>query len=114
MHLRSQDGNSTTTNGKPQRLALKSPVASKEVEKPKRLDETVEQKARPVRAIYFTHLTKWPGVAGAGMCLTTAQPTSMTAQVIHCDSIFLYRDEFVVNGAHFMPKTCGAILCWEF
>lgn len=75
-------------------------------------DPTAEDKARPVRCIHFSHITKWPGVAGAGIGICVGAPPA--SNYLSVDSIFLYRGEFVVNGKYFMNKHAGCILCHEF
>ena|SRR5690348_12366488 len=120
---RSQDSTPTVTGksrtdapvAKVGDMPLKSPVASRQVLKPKRLDESSDDKAVPIRAVYFDKLLKWPGIAGAATCLSVGKPGTMMSQnVMYCDSIFLYKGDFVINGQYFMPKTCGSILTYEF
>lgn len=86
------------------------------VEKPKRLDETVEQKAVPVRELYFSQLVRIPGTAGAATCLVAGKPEliKISQNIQYVDSIFMYKGEFIVNGEFFIPKTCGTVFGWRF
>lgn len=95
-------------------MPQRSPGASNA--RPKRLDEVPEQKAVPVRELYFSTLVRIPGVGGAATCIVAGKPDVMkTAQnVQYVDSIFMYNNEFIIDGQFFVPKTCGALFGWRF
>lgn len=68
-----------------------------------------------MRAIYFNELTKWPGIAGAGMVLAVKDgPKPDAAPALFCDSIFLYGDEFVVDGRFFVPKASSRLITYQY
>lgn len=74
-----------------------------------------DDKAIPVKAIHFAQAVKWPGLPGAGLSLKVGLASPGGGHnTIFCDTIFLYRDEFVINGQHFMSKYCASILTYEF
>jgi len=80
-----------------------------------REDDEASDRTYPVKAIYFYQPVKWPDVAGAATALKVGKPNGLSGQnVIWCDTIFLHRGEFIVNGKQFMPKTAGCIQCYEF
>lgn len=91
-------------------MPQKSPVENK------RRDEAPEQKAIPVRELYFSGLVRIPGTAGAATCIVAGKPELMKiAQSIqYVDTIFLYNNEFIIDGQFFIPKTCGALFGWKF
>lgn len=80
----------------------------------KTADVVDKTRAIPVRAIHFNQPIKWPGVAGAGLTLQAGRADMLRNNVLYCDNIMLYRDEFVVDGQYFMPKTAACVVCYEF
>lgn len=80
---------------------------------PKLPDESsATDKAIPVKALHFKTSVKWPEKAGAGTCLMVGTPgMSRSNSVVYCDSIFLYRNEFCIDGRWWLSK---ADVIWEF
>jgi hypothetical protein len=101
---RSQDSTPSATG--------KSPKPAQAGVTPQKLPE--DDKALPVRAIYFSQIIKFPGMSGAASMLVVDKSDSVSFGALKCDSIFLYRGEFIVDGMYFIPKTAGAILCYKF
>lgn len=107
---------------------VSTPSATVKSQKPAKAGDTVlklqdaskalavpEDKAIPVKAIYFDKIIKWPGIAGASSALVVGSADAgIPGNALRCDSIFLYRGEFIINGRHFMPKSAGALLTYEF
>lgn len=98
-----------------------TPSVSAKLQKPAKAGDTPQKspdegsdKALPVKAIYFDKVVKWPGLAGAASSIVVGKPTNISQNAMYCDSIFLYRGKFIVNGKHFMHETAGPILCYEF
>lgn len=87
-------------------------MANQSNQKTSKYDPAAEDKARPVRVIHFWSLSKWPGIGGAGMGLGVG--AKLPSNYLACDSIFLYRGEFVVNGQYFMDKKSAGIQSYEF
>lgn len=81
-------------------------------------DPTAEDKARPVKALYFTVPTMLPGRGGASMALIAGPKGALgapqVANATHCESIFFYRGDFVIDGIYWMPKTMGNLLFYQF
>lgn len=80
-------------------------------------DGNSDDRAVPVRALHFSQLVRWPGLAGSFTTLTTTKPEVAqltSANVAYAESIFLYRGDFCINGKFWMPRTAGALLTWEF
>lgn len=76
--------------------------------------ETNEKRAKAVRAIYFNEAVRWPG-RSAGMVIAVAGTKNLMASpVINCDTIFLYGDEFVVDGQYFLDKRASKILTYQY
>ena len=74
-------------------------------------------KATPVRALHFSQLVRWPGLAGSFSSLIVGKPEVAqlnAANVCYADSIFEYRGRFCVNGRFWVPETAGALLSWEY
>jgi len=72
-------------------------------------------KAVPVAEVFFTHPIKWPGIAGAGMSIRAggSKGQDTRSNVLHVDTIFLYRGKFVVDGKFFMSENASAILTYN-
>lgn len=92
----------------------KSPKPAQVGDTPPRLPDASSDKATPVKAIHFWQPIKWPDLPGAGVSLVVGKPANFRNNVLYCESIFLYRGDFIVDGRWFMPKTSGAILNWEY
>lgn len=74
-----------------------------------------QDKAIPVKALYFGQMVKWPGVAGAGNVLMVGKPLNAMAQnIMYAESIFEYKGQFCINAQHWMPKSCAYLLCYEY
>lgn len=77
--------------------------------------DALQDKAIPVKAIYFGQVVKWPQLAGAGSCLRVGRPENSLGQnIIYCDSIFEYRGSFCINAQFWVDKSCAYILCHEY
>lgn len=81
------------------------------------LDASSTSKAIPVKAIHFGQIIKWPEVSGA--CTTLqAGPAPVAGypktNIAYVENIFLYQENFVIEGRFFIPKNCSYILCYEY
>lgn len=84
---------------------------------PQRSPDDVDGKARPVRALHFSQLVRWPGLGGSFTTLSTSKPEVPqlnSANLCYAETIFEYQGKFCINGRFWMPQTAGALLTWEY
>lgn len=106
---------SATKNSQPKENTSKGPQSPVASDPRPRLDSS--DKATPVKALHFSQLVRWPGLAGSFSSLVVGKPEVAqlnAANVCYADSIFEYRGRFCVNGRFWVPETAGALLSWEY
>ena len=96
-----------------------TPSVSAKSQKPAPVGDTPQKlpgddKAIPVRALYFSQIVKFPGMGGAASALVADKSESLVPGALKCDTIFLYKGDFIIDGIFFLPRTAGALLCYKF